>query len=47
MIAKPAAISDRVDPTDRVDQRGVFLVAASEGLEGALEPVDQVYGQGE
>jgi hypothetical protein len=44
---KTCGDGDRVDPADRIDQWRIFLVAASEGLEGALEAVDQVYGQGE
>ena len=44
---KTCGDGDRVDPADRIDQWRIFLVAASECLEGALEAVDQVYGQGE
>ena len=42
-----AADQDCIYPADGIDQRGVFLVCDAEGLEGALEAMDQVDGQGE
>ncbi len=44
---KTAANSDRIDPADDVDGRGVFLVGDAEGLKGALEAMDQVNGEGQ
>ena len=45
--SETAADQDCIDPADGIDQRGVFLVSDAEGLEGALEAMDQVDGQGE
>ena len=44
---KSAADQDGIDPADDVDGRAVFFVCDTEGLERALETMDQVYGQGE
>ena len=44
---KTAANSDRIDPADDVDRRGVFLVGDAEGLKGTLEAMDQVNGEGQ
>ena len=43
---KSAADQDGIDPADDIDGRTVFLVCDTEGLEGALEAVDQVEAQG-
>lgn len=44
---KTAADQDCIDPADDVDGRAVFLMCDAQGLESALETVDQVYCEGD
>lgn len=44
---KSRADDDRVDPSDGIDERGIFFMGQTQGLEGTLKTMDQVHGQGQ